>query len=59
MSVAVFTSCHSTISLANLSCTMAHAILTGWYSNEGKGKKGWEDQLQAQFEKVRITGLGL
>lgn len=38
---------------------MAHAILIGWYSNEGKGKKGWEDQLQAQFEKVRITGLRL
>lgn len=27
-------------------------VYTGWYSNKGKGEKGWEDQLQAQFEKV-------
>ncbi|KAJ9118281.1 hypothetical protein QFC22_004192 [Naganishia vaughanmartiniae] len=30
-----------------------------WYSNEGKGKKGWEDQLQAQFEKMAKDEFGI
>ncbi|KAJ9116125.1 hypothetical protein QFC20_000802 [Naganishia adeliensis] len=30
-----------------------------WYSNKGKGETGWEDQLQAQFEKMAKDEFGI
>ncbi|GHJ89785.1 hypothetical protein NliqN6_6187 [Naganishia liquefaciens] len=30
-----------------------------WYSNKGKGEKGWEDNLQAQFEKMAKDEFGI